>query len=35
MKIVAAVAMTVAVVATPREEFWAFGVYALLLAGWR
>ncbi len=29
----AAVAMTVAVVATPREEFWAFGVYAVLLAG--
>jgi len=33
VKIVAAVAMTVAVVATPREVFWAFGAYALLLAG--
>jgi cobalt/nickel transport system permease protein len=33
VKIVAAVAMTVAVVATPREAFWAFGAYAVLLAG--
>jgi cobalt/nickel transport system permease protein len=33
VKIVAAFAVTVAVVATPREVFWAFGVYAVLFAG--
>jgi cobalt/nickel transport system permease protein len=33
VKIVAAFAVTVAIVATPREAFWAFGAYALLLAG--
>lgn len=33
VKIVAAFAFTVAVVATPREVFWAFGAYAVLLAG--
>ncbi|MFS8498171.1 MAG: cobalt ECF transporter T component CbiQ [Micromonosporaceae bacterium] len=32
VKIAAAVAFTVAVVVTPREAFWAFGVYALLVA---
>jgi cobalt/nickel transport system permease protein len=32
-KVVAAFAVTVAVVATPREVFWAFGAYAVLLAG--
>ncbi len=32
VKIVATVALTVAVVATPREVFWAFGAYAVLLA---
>jgi cobalt/nickel transport system permease protein len=32
-KIVAAFAVTVAIVATPREAFWAFGAYAVLLAG--
>lgn len=32
VKIAASVAFTVAVVLTPREAFWAFGVYALLLA---
>ncbi|MCT9935020.1 cobalt ECF transporter T component CbiQ [Planotetraspora sp. A-T 1434] len=32
-KLLAAAAFAVAVVATPRESFWAFGVYALLLAG--
>ncbi|MFC0864661.1 cobalt ECF transporter T component CbiQ [Sphaerimonospora cavernae] len=31
-KLVAVAAFAVAVVATPRERFWAFGVYALLLA---
>ncbi|MFG2003522.1 cobalt ECF transporter T component CbiQ [Spirillospora sp. NPDC048911] len=31
-KLVAAVAFVLAVVATPREEIWAFGSYALLLA---
>ena len=31
VKIVASVGFTVAVVLTPREAFWAFGVYALLL----
>ena len=31
-KIAASVAFTVAVVLTPREAFWAFGVYAALLA---
>ncbi|MCH7230681.1 cobalt ECF transporter T component CbiQ [Glycomyces sp. L485] len=31
-KLVALVALTFAVVATPREAMWAFGVYALLLA---
>jgi cobalt/nickel transport system permease protein len=30
-KLVAVVAFAMAVVATPRERFWAFGVYALLL----
>lgn len=33
VKIAAMVAFTVAVVATPREAVWAFGGYALLLAG--
>jgi cobalt/nickel transport system permease protein len=33
VKIVAAFAVTVAIVATPREAFWAFGVYAVLLGG--
>ena len=33
VKIVAMVAFTIAVVATPREEFWAFGAYAVLVAG--
>ncbi|WDZ87149.1 cobalt ECF transporter T component CbiQ [Micromonospora cathayae] len=33
VKIVAMVVFTVAVVATPREAFWAFGGYALLVAG--
>jgi cobalt/nickel transport system permease protein len=33
VKIAAAVLFTVAVVATPREAFWAFGGYALILAG--
>lgn len=33
VKIVAAFAVTIAVVATPREVFWAFGAYAVLLAG--
>jgi cobalt/nickel transport system permease protein len=33
VKIVAALATVAVVVATPREEFWAFGAYALLLAG--
>ncbi|WP_341719343.1 cobalt ECF transporter T component CbiQ [Micromonospora sp. FIMYZ51] len=32
VKIAAMVAFTVAVVATPREAFWAFGAYALLVA---
>jgi len=32
VKVAAMVAFTVAVVATPREAFWAFGVYAALLA---
>ncbi|MFI7075677.1 cobalt ECF transporter T component CbiQ [Micromonospora sp. NPDC049903] len=32
VKIAAMVAFTVAVVATPREALWAFGVYALLVA---
>lgn len=32
VKIAASVAFTVAVVLTPREQFWAFGVYAALLA---
>ncbi|MGQ5265106.1 cobalt ECF transporter T component CbiQ [Micromonospora sp. ZYX-F-536] len=32
VKIVAMVVFTVAVVATPREAFWAFGAYALLVA---
>jgi cobalt/nickel transport system permease protein len=32
-KIAASVAFVLAVVATPREAFWAFGVYALALAG--
>lgn len=32
VKIVAAVAFTVAVVSTPREAFWAFGAYAALVA---
>ncbi len=32
VKIVAMVVFTVAVVITPREAFWAFGAYALLLA---
>jgi cobalt/nickel transport system permease protein len=32
VKIAASVAFTVAVVLTPREAFWAFGVYAALLA---
>lgn len=31
-KIVAALAFVVAVVATPREQVWAFGLYALVLA---
>ncbi|MGR6997846.1 hypothetical protein ACU686_06570 [Yinghuangia aomiensis] len=31
-KLVAVVLFVFAVVATPRERFWAFGVYALLLA---
>ncbi|WP_405426764.1 cobalt ECF transporter T component CbiQ [Micromonospora sp. NBC_00617] len=33
VKIVAMVVFTIAVVATPREAFWAFGAYALLVAG--
>jgi len=33
VKIVASVAVTVAVVATPPEQLWAFGAFALLLAG--
>jgi cobalt/nickel transport system permease protein len=33
VKLVAHLAFVVVVVATPREAFWAFGVYALLLAG--
>ncbi|MEV0806611.1 cobalt ECF transporter T component CbiQ [Micromonospora sp. NPDC050200] len=33
VKIAAMVLFTVAVVATPREAFWAFGGYALLVAG--
>jgi cobalt/nickel transport system permease protein len=33
VKIVSAFAVTVAVVATPREAFWAFGAYTVLLAG--
>jgi len=32
-KIAASVAFVLAVVATPREAFWAFGLYALTLAG--
>ncbi len=32
-KLVAALTFVVLVVLTPREAFWAFGVYALLLAG--
>jgi cobalt/nickel transport system permease protein len=32
VKIAASVVFTVAVVLTPREQFWAFGVYAALLA---
>ncbi|MEZ0072959.1 cobalt ECF transporter T component CbiQ [Planotetraspora sp. GP83] len=32
-KLLAAAGFAVAVVATPRESFWAFGVYASLLAG--
>ncbi|MCG5436564.1 cobalt ECF transporter T component CbiQ [Micromonospora foliorum] len=32
VKIVAMVVFTVAVVATPREAFWAFGAYAVLVA---
>jgi cobalt/nickel transport system permease protein len=32
VKIVAMVAFTIAVVATPREAFWAFGAYAAVLA---
>jgi cobalt/nickel transport system permease protein len=32
-KIAATVAFVLAVVATPREAFWAFGLYALLLGG--
>ncbi|HYN95477.1 MAG TPA: cobalt ECF transporter T component CbiQ [Pilimelia sp.] len=31
-KVAATVAFTIAVVATPREQFWAFGAYALLVA---
>ncbi|MBM0239540.1 cobalt ECF transporter T component CbiQ [Micromonospora sp. ATA32] len=33
VKIAAMVVFTIAVVATPREAFWAFGGYALLVAG--
>jgi cobalt/nickel transport system permease protein len=33
VKIVALVAFTCAIAATPREAVWAFGVYALLIAG--
>jgi cobalt/nickel transport system permease protein len=33
VKIVALVAFTCAIAATPREAMWAFGVYAVLLAG--
>jgi cobalt/nickel transport system permease protein len=33
VKLVCLVAFVLVVVATPREAFWAFGVYALLLAG--
>ncbi|MEH0927668.1 cobalt ECF transporter T component CbiQ [Micromonospora sp. CPCC 205558] len=33
VKIVAMVVFTIAVVATPREAFWAFGAYAVLVAG--
>ena len=32
VKIVAMVAFTIAVVATPREAFWAFGAYAVVVA---
>jgi cobalt/nickel transport system permease protein len=32
VKIVAMVAFTIAVVATPREAFWAFGAYAVIVA---
>lgn len=36
VKIVCAVVAVFGVVATPREQFWAFGLYALLLLGlWR
>jgi len=36
VKIVALVVFVLAVVATPREMFWPFGIYALmLLGGWR
>jgi cobalt/nickel transport system permease protein len=33
VKVAAMVVFTVAVVATPREAFWAFGAYAMLIAG--
>ncbi|HET9944722.1 MAG TPA: cobalt ECF transporter T component CbiQ, partial [Actinomycetes bacterium] len=32
-KLVAVLTFVVVVVATPRDAFWAFGIYALLLAG--
>jgi len=32
VKIVAALLMVIAIVATPREQFWAFGAYALAIA---
>ncbi|TDC51341.1 cobalt ECF transporter T component CbiQ [Jiangella ureilytica] len=33
VKVLALLAFVLVVVATPREQYWAFGVYALLLAG--
>lgn len=33
VKVVAAVLLVFCIVATPREQFWAFGAYLLLLAG--
>ena len=33
LKLLSLLSFIVLVVATPREQYWAFGVYALLLAG--